>query len=134
MAPRANNKFGAPLVELTPLWSKLTSFEGKFTVSKTVLVTLLGLFGTSISNLAPLQWFSVPIVNWRPGNCTPLLPLIMPLAQTYATYRKRQLCSTNTTWKMLCKITLKITIMPLTTVPKGDIIIIQGLHVKGGAP
>ena len=50
----------------------LRSFEGKFTVLKKVLVTLLGLFGASISNSAPPQWFSAPIVNWLSGNCAPL--------------------------------------------------------------
>jgi len=62
MAPGVKDKFGAPLVEpaprgrsLAPLWSNLSSFEGKFTVLKKVLVTLLGLFGASSSNSAPLQ-------------------------------------------------------------------------------
>jgi len=62
MAPGAKNKFGAPPVEqvphgrsLAPLWSNLSFFKGKFTVLKKVLVTLLGLFGASNSNSAPLQ-------------------------------------------------------------------------------
>jgi len=55
MAPGAKNKFGARLVELAPLCSNLNYFEGKFTVLKKVLVTLLGFFGASISNSAPLQ-------------------------------------------------------------------------------
>ena len=38
---------------LTPLSSNLSSFEGKFTVLKKVLVTLLGLFGASSSDSAP---------------------------------------------------------------------------------
>jgi len=70
---------------LAPLWSNLSSFESKFTVLKKVLVILLGLFGTSSSNSAPLQWFSTSIVNWRPGNCAPLAPpryvLGFPVAQ-----------------------------------------------------
>jgi len=57
-----------------PLWSNLSSFEGKFTVLKKVLVTLFGLFGASSSNSAPLQWFSVTMVKSRPGNCVPLAP------------------------------------------------------------
>ena len=40
---------------LAPLWSNPSSFEGKFTVLKKVLVTLLGLFGASSNNSAPLQ-------------------------------------------------------------------------------
>jgi len=39
---------------LAPFWSNLSSFEDKFTVLKKVLVTLLGLFGASSSNSAPL--------------------------------------------------------------------------------
>ena len=55
------SKFGAPV-------SNLSSFEGKFTVLKKVLATLLGLFGA-------------PAVNWRPGNCAPLVtPLMLCLA------------------------------------------------------
>jgi len=41
---------------LAPPWSNLSSFEGKFTVLKNVLVTLLGLFGASSSDSAPPQW------------------------------------------------------------------------------
>jgi len=59
---------------LAPPWSILSSFEGKFTVLKKVLVTLLGLLGASSSNSAPLQWSSAPIVNWPPGDCVPLAP------------------------------------------------------------
>jgi len=40
---------------LAHLWSNLSSFEGKFTVLKKVLVTLLRLFGASSSDSAPLQ-------------------------------------------------------------------------------
>jgi len=73
MAPGAKkNKFGAP-------WSNLSSFESKFTVLKKVIATLLGLFGGSRSNSAPPQWFSVPIVKWRPGNCATLAPVVTPL-------------------------------------------------------
>jgi len=60
MAPGAKNKFGATLVEQAPPWSmfgapmvKSEFFEGKFTVLKKVVVTLLGLFGASSSNSAP---------------------------------------------------------------------------------
>ena len=63
---------------LAPLWSNLSSFEGKFTVWKKVLVTLLGLFGASSSNSAPLQWFSAPTVNWRRGIVPPLPPRYAP--------------------------------------------------------
>ena len=52
---------------LAPPCSNLRSFGSKFTVLKTVIVTLLGLFG------AP-QWFRDPIVTRRPGNCAPLVP------------------------------------------------------------
>jgi len=38
---------------LTPVWSNLSSFEGKFAVLKKVLVTLLGLIGASSSDSAP---------------------------------------------------------------------------------
>ena len=38
---------------LAPLWSNPSSFEGKFTVLKKVLVTLLGLFGAFSNNSAP---------------------------------------------------------------------------------
>jgi len=38
---------------LAPLWSNLSSFEGKFTVLKTVLVTLLGLFGAPAVIMRP---------------------------------------------------------------------------------
>jgi len=59
MAPGAKNKFAPPGRSLAPLWSNLSSFEGKFTVLKKVLVTLLRLFGApaviqrSHSELAP---------------------------------------------------------------------------------
>jgi len=65
---------------LAPLWSNLSFFEGKFIVLKKVLVTLLGLFGAFSSNSAPLQWFSAPIVNWRPGSCGLLDPLVTHLS------------------------------------------------------
>ena len=38
---------------LAPLWSNLSSFEGKFTVLKKVLETLPALFGASSSDSAP---------------------------------------------------------------------------------
>jgi len=63
---------------LATLRSNLSYFEGKFTVLKKVLVTLLGLFGASRNNSAPLQWSSDPVVNLRPGNCAPFAPSLRP--------------------------------------------------------
>jgi len=55
MAPGAGGKFGAP-----PPCSKLRSFGSKCTVLKTVLVTLLGLFGAPRSHLALGELYPLP--------------------------------------------------------------------------
>jgi len=66
MVPGAKSKFGAPC-------SNMRSFGSKSTVMKKVLVTLLGLFGASHSHSA------TPAVIRHPGNCAPLLPIILHL-------------------------------------------------------
>ena len=82
------SKFGAPMVK-----SEFFRRQIYCTVLKKVLVTLLGLFSASSSNSAPLQWFSAPIVNWRPGNCA---PLVTPLARVKCerTYSREPLLRT----------------------------------------
>jgi len=78
--PRSNRRTHGRSV--ASLWSNLSSFKGKFAVLKKVLMTLLGLFGASSSNSAPLLWFSDPIVNWRPGKCAPPAPPSLRLVYT----------------------------------------------------
>jgi len=65
MAPGAKSKFGAPMVEVWRPNGQISSFEGKFTVLKKVLVTLLGLFGA----LAVIQR---PHSELAPGESRPL--------------------------------------------------------------
>jgi len=58
---------------LVPPYSNLRSFRSKCTVLKKVIVILLGLFGVPSNHSSP------PAVIWRPGNCSPLAPLVTPL-------------------------------------------------------
>jgi len=61
------SKFGAPMIKSEFFRRQIYCIEES---NCDIVGTFL--FGASSSNAAPLQWFSAPIVNWRPGNCAPL--------------------------------------------------------------
>ena len=60
------SKFGAPMIKSEFFRRQIYCIEES---NCDIVGTFL--FGASSSNAAPLQWFSAPIVNWRPGNCAP---------------------------------------------------------------
>jgi len=66
MEPGERSKFRAP-------YSNMSCFGSKFTFSKKVLVTFLGLF-------------VAPIVIWCPGNCVPLALSLRPWLRYPAYY------------------------------------------------
>ena len=76
MAPGAKKQIQRPHDRsLAPLWSNLSSFEGKFAVLKKVLVTLLGLFS------APPAVIQRPHSELAPGElCPPCPPRYAPAA------------------------------------------------------
>ena len=72
---------------LAPLWSNLSSFEGKFAVLKKVPVTLLGLFGASSSNSGALAVIQRRHSELAPGELfPPCPPFVTPLATPQTTF------------------------------------------------
>ena len=74
---------------LAPPYSTLRSFASKCTVFKKVLVTSSGLF-------APPQWFSAPIVIWRPENSAPFPLSLRPCKARAASYTHQKVVQRST--------------------------------------